>query len=290
MAHPRARPALGARAARRLRDRLGFLVVTSDGLNDYQGRPLGTDFSNIYAAGTYVLDGKAAAPFDWPAQHAREQAIFGDEDAVLRLALSAVFPVRRRPARADALRAGARGVAGRDAGCSISARCWLILRASAPTRCALKPRALDAPAVAAARARLPGRVRQHRPRPQRLSHRGADRRRHWSCWTARPILAGVLFGLMAYKPQFGVMIPLVLVATGRWRAFLRPPSRWRRWRSRRIAFGPRNLARVLRLVAISPASRCSNMAAPAGTRSRAYSPWCGCGAAACRSPTRRRAR
>ncbi len=35
----------------------------------------------------------------------------------------------------------------------------------------------------------------------------------------RPGLAGVLFGLLSYKPQFGLMIPLVLVATGRWRAF-----------------------------------------------------------------------
>ena len=34
----------------------------------------------------------------------------------------------------------------------------------------------------------------------------------------RPALAGVLFGLIAYKPQFGVLIPLVLLATGRWRA------------------------------------------------------------------------
>jgi alpha-1,2-mannosyltransferase len=33
----------------------------------------------------------------------------------------------------------------------------------------------------------------------------------------RPVLAGILFGLLAYKPQFGLMIPLVLVATGRWR-------------------------------------------------------------------------
>jgi hypothetical protein len=31
------------------------------------------------------------------------------------------------------------------------------------------------------------------------------------------VLAGILFGLLAYKPQFGLMIPLVLVATGRWR-------------------------------------------------------------------------
>jgi hypothetical protein len=35
----------------------------------------------------------------------------------------------------------------------------------------------------------------------------------------RPILAGILFGLIAYKPQFGLLIPLVLGATGRWRSF-----------------------------------------------------------------------
>ena len=48
---------------------LGALIATSKGLNDYQGRPLGTDFSNIYAGGTYVLDGKAGFAFDPPAQH-----------------------------------------------------------------------------------------------------------------------------------------------------------------------------------------------------------------------------
>src|SRR4029078_5868980 len=54
-----------------------FLVATSNGLNDRLGRPLGTDFSNVYAAGTYVLDGQPAAPFDPARQFAREQAIFG---------------------------------------------------------------------------------------------------------------------------------------------------------------------------------------------------------------------
>ncbi len=56
---------------------MGFLVATSDGLNDRFGRPLGTDFSNVYAAGTYVLEGQATVPFDPPRQYAREQAIFG---------------------------------------------------------------------------------------------------------------------------------------------------------------------------------------------------------------------
>ena len=36
----------------------------------------------------------------------------------------------------------------------------------------------------------------------------------------RPILAGILFGLMSYKPQYAVLIPLYLLATGRWRVLL----------------------------------------------------------------------
>jgi alpha-1,2-mannosyltransferase len=33
----------------------------------------------------------------------------------------------------------------------------------------------------------------------------------------RPFLAGILFGFLAYKPQFGLLIPIVLMASGRWR-------------------------------------------------------------------------
>jgi alpha-1,2-mannosyltransferase len=36
---------------------------------------------------------------------------------------------------------------------------------------------------------------------------------------SRPLLAGVLFGLLSYKPPMGVLVPLVLAGTGRWRAF-----------------------------------------------------------------------
>jgi arabinofuranan 3-O-arabinosyltransferase len=35
----------------------------------------------------------------------------------------------------------------------------------------------------------------------------------------RPMLSGVLFGLLAYKPQFGILIPLALAAGGQWRCF-----------------------------------------------------------------------
>jgi hypothetical protein len=35
----------------------------------------------------------------------------------------------------------------------------------------------------------------------------------------RPILSGVLLGLLAYKPHFGLLFPLVLAVSGRWRVF-----------------------------------------------------------------------
>ena len=35
----------------------------------------------------------------------------------------------------------------------------------------------------------------------------------------RPILAGVCLGLLSYKPQYGLLFPLVLIAAGQWRTF-----------------------------------------------------------------------
>jgi alpha-1,2-mannosyltransferase len=35
----------------------------------------------------------------------------------------------------------------------------------------------------------------------------------------RPLLAGILFGLLVYKPQYGLMLPIVLGVSGRWKCF-----------------------------------------------------------------------
>jgi hypothetical protein len=35
----------------------------------------------------------------------------------------------------------------------------------------------------------------------------------------RPILAGICLGLLSYKPQYGVLFPLVLIAASQWRTF-----------------------------------------------------------------------
>lgn len=39
------------------------------------------------------------------------------------------------------------------------------------------------------------------------------------CLDRRPALAGIAFGLLAYKPQLGLLVPLLLIAAGRWRCF-----------------------------------------------------------------------
>jgi alpha-1,2-mannosyltransferase len=196
---------------------IGFLLATSDGLNDYQGRPLGTDFSDIYAGGTYVLDGTPALAFDPPLQHAREKAIFGPAtpfygwcyppfllfvSAVLALMpyltalamwqgvtlvlylgmlFAALRSVRARPE--DAV-----GVLARDP-------LWLLIAVASPAVFVNVGHGhnglLTATLIGLALV----------------------------CLDRRPILAGVLFGLLSYKPQFGVMIPLVLIASARWRAF-----------------------------------------------------------------------
>jgi arabinofuranan 3-O-arabinosyltransferase len=38
------------------------------------------------------------------------------------------------------------------------------------------------------------------------------------CLERRPVLAGVLIGCLTYKPQFGILFPVALVAAGQWRA------------------------------------------------------------------------
>jgi len=53
------------------------LFASAHGVTDFKGRPLGTDFSNVYAAGHAALHGNATAPFDPPSQYAQEEALFG---------------------------------------------------------------------------------------------------------------------------------------------------------------------------------------------------------------------
>ncbi|MDB5600699.1 MAG: hypothetical protein JWN71_2743 [Xanthobacteraceae bacterium] len=194
---------------------LAYLLITSTGLNDALGRPLGTDFSNVYAAGTYVLEGRPAAPFDIMAQQVRERAIFGPDTQLYGWHYPPFFLF---PAAALALLPYLAALAVWQ-GVTLALYLTAILAILRPALSATLPgKRPDGLVVLAALAY-----------PAVFVNLGHG---HNGFLTAaligfalvqldrRPVLAGILFGLLAYKPQFGVMIPLVLLATGRWRTFI----------------------------------------------------------------------
>src|SRR5450756_51567 len=191
----------------------GFLIATSNGLNDRFGRPLGTDFSNVYAAGSYVLAGEPTAPFDPARQFAREQAIFGQATQFygwhyppffLGLAgLLALMPYALALALWQGVTLGLyllsiRAILSDHLSLKegvTSDPLWLLLALAFPAVFVNLGQAhngfLTAALIGAALCQL-------------------DR---------RPWLAGILIGCLTYKPQFGLLIPLVLMVSGRWRVF-----------------------------------------------------------------------
>jgi alpha-1,2-mannosyltransferase len=225
-----------------------FLVATAHDGIDRQGRPLGTDFSNVYAAGTYVFDGKPDAPFDPKQQYAREQTIFGAATpfygwhyppyflfiaailakmpygaaltvwqastfALYLLAIWAIatipFAKRGGPAR----KAHQGGVTTGD---------------QMPTP--QQPSAVDLPNAEGGLWRGGGGdwLLLALAYPAVLINIGHGQNGFLTAallggalvlLDRRPLLSGILFGLLVYKPQFGLMIPIALLAGAHWRTF-----------------------------------------------------------------------
>jgi alpha-1,2-mannosyltransferase len=190
---------------------LVYLLVTSIGLIDYQGRPIGTDFASFYAAGTLVLEGRPDAAYDGATHYARQQALFGAATpyygwlyppfflfiagalALLPYLLALfVWQGTTFALYLTAIGALIRSVTPAASGIQANGL-WLLLATAYPAVLINLGHGqngfLTAALFAGALAML-------------------DR---------RPVIAGVLFGLLVYKPQFGLLIPLALLATGRWR-------------------------------------------------------------------------
>ena len=189
---------------------LAFLGATAHGLNDYVGRPLGTDFSNVYAAGMAALHGDPTAPFDIRRQVEMERQLFGPQTSfygwhyppffLFVAMVLAKFPylvaLTLWQVGGLLLWLGAMKLLLRKTGAVHSVRNgqWLVVAlgftAVFTNIIHGQNGFLTTGLVAAGLALL----------------------------DERPILAGVLFGLLCYKPQFAAVIPLVLGATGRWRS------------------------------------------------------------------------
>jgi hypothetical protein len=188
-----------------------FFAVTAHGISDYHGRPLGSDFSAFYVAGKYVNEGKATAAFDPVLQHAKEQQIFGRATPFYGWHNPPFFylvaaPLAHLPyipallvwqlaglslyllALAKLLRAGPAPSVAKDP-------LWILLAVAFP---AVFVNLIHGQNGILTAALLAGGI---------------------ALLDARPFISGIAFGLLVYKPQFGLMIPLVLAATARWRTF-----------------------------------------------------------------------
>ena len=188
---------------------VGWIAV-SDGLSDRNGKPIGTDFSSFYAAGSLALEGRASDAYSIPAHRAREQQIFGAETPYYGWLYPPVFLLVATPL---ALLPYPLALAVWQ-GASLAlylAVIAMILRRARRARGAIAdswlPVAVAFPAVfinlghgqnGFLTAGLLGAALVALPR--------------------RPVVAGLLMGLLSYKPQFALVIPFALLAAGQWRA------------------------------------------------------------------------
>jgi hypothetical protein len=178
---------------------LGGWIIASDGLIDRNGKPIGTDFSNVYAAGTLVLQGRAPDAYDPPLQHAAERAVFGRDVPFFGwhyppfffavAALVACVPY------------------------AIGLLLWMAL--SLPAYLATVRAILPMPQTILVATAFPA-VFVNVGHGQNGFFTAALLGGALQVLEKRPALAGVLIGLLAYKPQFGLLIPLALVAGKRW--------------------------------------------------------------------------
>jgi alpha-1,2-mannosyltransferase len=218
-----------------------FLVVTAHGNVDRQGRPLGTDFSNVYAAGTYVLDGRPDLPFDPRQQDTREQAIFGAATPFYGWHYPPYFLFI-----AGGLAKLPYGLALAVWQASTLALYLLMMWGITPPSPRLRGEGRDEGAQPTrsesrigplTRMAMPSDLSPHAGRgdwfllalayPAVLINIGHGQNGFLTAallggalvvLDRRPIIAGILIGLLVYKPQFGLMIPLALLAGGRWRS------------------------------------------------------------------------
>ena len=185
-------------------------IAASRHLIDRNGKPIGSDFSSFYAAGTLARAGRAADAYAPGRQHAREQRMFGADTPFYSWPYPPVFffvaaPLAAMPyPLALAVWQGAtlalyllviaiilRAARRRQ---RIVADNWLLVATAFPAVFINLGHGQNGFLTAA----LLGAALLNLPR--------------------RPILAGILIGLLCYKPQFALVFPVALLAAGQWRA------------------------------------------------------------------------
>ena len=181
---------------------LSFLIGASSGTLDYLGRPIGTDFSQVWTAGRMALDGQAADVWNWDKHFAVQRSLHGSglveyygwhypPPFLLLAAALATLPYLPALALWQAatlipFAALIRRMTGR-------AEAWLfVLAAPVSLICVMHGHNGFLTALLLGGGLL--------------------------ALERRPFVAGLLLGCLVYKPQFALVLPLLLLVTGNWRA------------------------------------------------------------------------
>lgn len=177
-------------------------VMAANGMVSRQGKPIGVDFECYWAASAMALKGEPAAVYDFNRLHAVERKEVGQSTFIAAWIypptfLTVVLPVAFLP---YLWALGIWTVA-------TFAGYLAVLRKIVPRVETLLP-ALAFPGAFA-------NIENGQNGLLTFSLLGGA----LLSLESRPALAGILFGLLTYKPQMVVLVPLVLMASGRWTAF-----------------------------------------------------------------------
>ena len=186
---------------------LGYLVVLGDALLsghwlfDAHGQPIANDFVDVFAAGRLALGGHAASAYDWGLHRAAEKLALGHE-------FSNYYGWHYPPTYFFVAAALA------TLPYTIAAVAWLAVT--------LPLYVVTVRAIVGARAGIllalgfPA-VLWNTTAGQNGFLTAALIGGTLSLMERYPISAGVCLGLLGYKPQFGLLFPIALVAGARWR-------------------------------------------------------------------------
>ncbi|QQX82293.1 DUF2029 domain-containing protein [Shewanella sp. KX20019] len=185
---------------------MGFLIwiVLSTGNVDIFGRPLGTDFVSFYAAAKLAMEGAPYLAYDLAAHYEAEQLIIGSRGfgypsfSYPPTYITLVYPLAYLPylwallvfqlSSLAFFVAMIRKLTNRKESIMLCLSFPAVFITLGYGQNALLTAALIAGAFVY-----------------------IDR---------RPILAGFFIGILTFKPHLGILIPLILVCSGRWRVFL----------------------------------------------------------------------
>lgn len=183
---------------------LAAMILLSSGKLDYVDRPLGTDFISFYAAGSLALEGNAAAVYDAQQHFLTEKSVIGSEAIdYYSFSYPPTFLLLLAPLAGLPYLLALIVWQGMTLGFYVAMICKI---------------AGEQKAILLALA-FPGVFITLIHGQNALLTTGLlcgglyylDR---------RPWLAGILIGLLTFKPHLGILIPLILILSWRWRVFL----------------------------------------------------------------------